>query len=422
MKFFHSHIILHERCKGHLKCIKGCPTEALRFRHNKLIFFDDLCVDCGECINICPENVFVPVINEISDFDKYEYRVAIPSRILYSQFNSDIHPKLVQEALICSGFDEVVDISKSINELGFAISEQIKAKTDSKPIISSFCPAVLRLIQVNYPNLMDLFSPFDVPREITAKEAKKRISAEKGIDINKIGTIYISPCPAKVVSIKQPAEKEKSWIDGAVAISDIYKVLLPIINKLKSEKKAIDYKGDFYYGKGWGILSNVLSHINSEKCLSVIGIDNIKMILDDIEDSKLVNVDYVEAYTCNQACVGGAFCVENPYISRHNSFLLEKNFGEAASINKKEVMKKYKEGFLFLDNPVFPRTTRTLAPDLATSIKRMKQKERILSKLPKKDCGLCGAPSCETFAQDCALGEANLSDCVFFQSNPHFKK
>jgi ArsR family metal-binding transcriptional regulator len=46
----------------------------------------------------------------------------------------------------------------------------------------------------------------------------------------------------------------------------------------------------------------------------------------------------------------------------------------------------------------------------------MKQKERIFAKLPKKDCGLCGAATCETFAQDCALGEADLTDCIFFKS------
>ena len=376
MKFFHSHIILPEKCTGKIKCIKACPTEALRYRHNKLIFFDDLCVDCGECINVCPENVFVPIIDEISDFDKYVYKIAIPSRILYSQFGSDIHPQLIHEALIKTGFDEVIDISQKINELSYAVSEHIKLKSDVKPIISSFCPAVIRLIQVNYPNLMELISPFDVPREITAKESKKKISVEKGIDINKICAIYISPCPAKVVSIKEPAEKEKSWIDGAIAINDIYKIILPEINKLKNNNKAEEYKEYFYFGNGWGMLSQVLNYIDSEKCMSVMGIDNIKMVLNDIEDSKLVNVDYIEAFTCAQGCIAGAFCVENPYISRHNSFILEKKFVVPTFLDKKKIMKKYHQGSYFLENPVLPRTTRTLAPDLTTSIKRMKQKER----------------------------------------------
>jgi len=419
MDFIHSHIILNEKCKGRTKCIKSCPTQALRYRNNKVVFFDDLCVDCGECINVCPENVFIPVVDEISDFEKFEYKIAIPSLVLYSQFNADVHPLMIHETLKNVGFDEIVDISPSINVLSYTLSEYIKKKTDGKPIIGSFCPSVIRLIQVNYPNLMELISPFDVTREITAKEAKKRISEEKGISIDKIGAIYLTPCPAKVVSIKQPAEKETSWINGAISISDIYKIIHPEILKMKTQSPPKKYDGYFFYAKG-GMLNQVLQHFDSEKCLSVMGIDNIKMILDDIEDSKLVNIDYLEAYTCAQGCLGGAFCVENPYISRHNSHILRKNFGTALPINKKVIDEKYKQGHYFMENKLMPRKTRVLSTDLVTSIKRMKQKERILSKLPKKDCGLCGAPSCETFAQDCSLGEADLSDCIFLNISSHY--
>ncbi len=419
MIFFHSHIILPEKCSGNIRCIKACPTEALRYKHNKLIFYDDLCVDCGECINVCPENVFVPVINEISDFDKYEYKIAIPSRILYTQFSPDSSPDVIHDAIIKTGFDEVIDISQKINEMGFVMSEHIKCKTDGKPIISSFCPSVIRLIQVNYPNLMDLISQFDVPREIIAKESKLRIAKEKGINIKRICAIYISPCPAKVVSIKQPAEKDKSWIDGAVAINELCRVLIPELIGIKANNSTTKLKKHFYYGRGWGMLSEILNHIDSEKCMSVKGIDNLKMILDDIEDSKLVNVDYLEAFTCAQGCVGGAYCVENPYIARHNSFLLQKKYNQPWEFDKDKVKQKNDQGYYFIENPVLPRATRTLATDLATSIKRMKQKERIISKLPKKDCGLCGAPTCETFAHDCARGEADLSDCIFFNTSLH---
>jgi iron only hydrogenase large subunit-like protein len=418
MKYFHSHLIVTKNCTGDMKCVRACPTQALRFRHNKVLLYDDLCVDCGECINVCEENVFVPVIDEISDFDKFKFKIVIPSKIFYSQFPSNIHPAIVHQALKKVGFDVVLDVSQELHEMGFAISEYIKSNPGSMPIISSNCPSVIRLIQVSYPNLMRSISPFDVPREIVAKNAKKTYSEKLGIDINKIGVIYITPCPAKVVSIKQPAEKEKSWIDNAIAINDIYKILLPEILDIQKNNDAKKSGEHFFYCKGWGVLNFLQQTSDFNRYMSVKGIGNIKMILNDIEDSRLQNIDYIEASACTQGCIGGAFCVENPYIAWHNSKLLEKSYGKPFNFNGEEVLKKYKDRFFFFENNLLPRTTRTLSVDLPTSIKRMKQKERIFSKLPGKDCGLCGAPSCETFAEDCARGETDITDCYFFGGSP----
>ncbi|MBC8436234.1 MAG: hypothetical protein H8D88_01570 [Bacteroidetes bacterium] len=402
-----------------MKCLKACPTEAIRLRHGTITYFDDLCVDCGACINVCTENVFVPMIDEFSDFEKFEYKIAIPSRTLYTQFSLSVHPHLVHQALKNIGFDAVVDISRVSHELIFAISEHLKTNPKERPVISSFCPSLIRLIQVNYPNLMELISTFDAPREITAKEAKQEYAEKLGISTKKIGAIYITPCPAMVVSIKQPAEKEKSWIDGAIGINDIYNMILPEILQMQEQGKKVDTDDFFYYGIGWGEIGHLSQFLDTERHLTIVGIENIKNVLNDIEDAKLKNIDYIEAFTCTQGCIGGIFCVENPYISRHNAIMLEKKYGATKSFNEPEVLKKYKEQYYFLGRHVLPRPTRTLASDIGTSIKRMIQKERIFVKLPKKDCGLCGAPSCETFAQDCARGEADLSDCIFFKPSKH---
>ena len=171
-----------------------------------------------------------------------------------------------------------------------------------------------------------------------------------------------------------------------------------------------------FYGRGWGGLSHVQQELDSERCMSVRGMDNIRMILDDIEDSRLRNVDYIETFICPAGCIGGAFCVENPYISRHNSILLEKRYGIPKTFDQEEAMQKYNDGYYFMEHTILPRTTRSLTTDIATSIKRIRQKERILTKLPRKDCALCGAPSCEAFAEDCAWGEADLTECIYFKT------
>ena len=173
--FFHAHEIIKERCDGSLKCIRFCPSQALRFR-KEIIFLSDLCIDCGECIASCPQHVFKPIINTVDDFKSFKYLVAVPSPILYAQFGLNIHPSIVNQALKQIGFNEVADISKTSDELGLALLLHLKTHTDTRPLISSFCPSIVRLIQVKYPNLVGLIESIDVPREMVAKRTKQKYS------------------------------------------------------------------------------------------------------------------------------------------------------------------------------------------------------------------------------------------------------
>lgn len=411
--FYHAHQIIEERCKTRMKCLHICPTGAIRVRQGRISFLNDLCIDCGECINACSQKVFVPKSDEKEDFNAFSFQIAIPSPVLYTQFGQDIHPKIVHQALKNIGFDEVVDVTNITHELEFVLLHHLKNKSLTKPLISSYCPTIVRYLQVKYPNLVNHIEPFDVPLEIIGKETKRLYAKKLGLKKEKIGTIYISQCPAKIVSIKQPAEKEHSWIDGAIPIKEIYNILLPEVFKIKENINSTPEE-DFNYGKDWGILGNLSQVLGPERCLSVAGLSHVKKIFDDIENSRLRNVDFIEALACMQGCVSGAYCVENPYIARHTSILMEKIFNHPEKLDKKKILKRYLRKIYFMEHPILPRPTRAIDCDIAVSIKKLRQKERILMKLPQRDCGLCGSPSCATFAEDCARGEADVTECIFF--------
>ena len=86
-------------CKGCINCIKRCPTQAIRVRNGKAVITKEFCIDCGECIRICPHHAKLPAYDKLSVIENYEYTVALPAPSLYGQFNNLDDVNIVLTAL-----------------------------------------------------------------------------------------------------------------------------------------------------------------------------------------------------------------------------------------------------------------------------------------------------------------------------------
>ncbi len=411
-KYYHAHRVDLEKCRGHRTCIRHCPTEAIRVKAGKAVISEELCVDCGTCISVCPAGAIVPISDSIVENAQFKYKVVVPSPVLYSQFGVSIHPHIIHLAFKQLGFDEVVDVGASSAALARALIQYMKEYQGRRPLISSHCPSILRLIQVKYPDLVELIVPLDVPREVAAREVRRTLPSKLGLKAHEIGIIYIAPCSAKIVSIKQPAEKARSWFDGVVSIKDVYPVLLPHVVGLKEKFDPGQVPKDFCFHPGWASLGGITQSVKMENWLAVSGLDHAMRIFDDIENSRLRNVDFVEAMSCIMGCLGGPFNVENPYVARANSIKQKERYQKAFEVDEQDIQRRLEEGDYFLESPILPRPTTFFDTDLETSIKRMKERERVYQKLPQMDCGWCGAPTCLAFAEDFVRGEVKLTDCI----------
>jgi iron only hydrogenase large subunit-like protein len=409
---FHSIKIDEENCIGCVTCMKACPTKAIRIRNKKAAINYTRCVDCGECLRVCPHNAVVPILTKTSDLKKFKYKVALPSPVLHSQFGPHAMPNEILSALKDIGFDYVYDQTITCEMTSRVIEEYLDENKLQVPIISSACPVIVRLIQRLFPSLCNLILPIEPPREIAAKHLREEISRKENIPKEDIGIFHITPCAAKMVSINYPASLERSYLDGAISIREIYNSMMM---KLKRSEPLSMFQVQSRIsgiGLGWAVPGGELRGV-SHHSVSVAGAHDTIEILKDVEAGKLKNIKYLECLICPDGCLGGPLTVENRFVAKSNIIMLIRMYHGKKSVNPHTVKKLYKEGFFSFENKVEPKPFPPLDENRSRALQKLKEKERMIKRLPGIDCGLCGAPDCKTFAEDIARGEAALNDCHF---------
>ena len=407
MSPFHSVTLDQEKCKGCINCVKRCPTEAIRVKNGKATIISDRCIDCGECIRICQNRAKKAVYDRLSVIENYEYRVALPAPALYPQFNNLESIEYILDALKKIGFNDVFEVAAAAEIVSEITRKMMKDETIEKPVISNACPAIVKLVKVRFPKLLSHMHNLLAPVEVAAKIARAKAEKETGLPPEKIGVFFISPCPAKVTALHHPNEKEKV-VDGVLSVREVYRALLPVLKEIDVPESE---QASGLTGMSWSYTGGEATALLLPKYLAADGIENAIKVLDDIEDGKLTDIDFVELNACFSGCVGGCLTVENPYIARTKVRQLRK-YRPVSATSLTDFPEFNVSDFISEDeieyNPVLE-----LADDPKKAMEIMLQIDEIETKLPGIDCAACGSPSCACFAQDVALGKSKMSDCVF---------
>jgi Na+-translocating ferredoxin:NAD+ oxidoreductase RNF subunit RnfB len=417
-----------DKCDGRMSCMRACPTHAIRVKDGKARLISQLCIDCGSCLGVCePKAISVTTI-DFAELNAYKFKVAVASPALFMQFGLGETPADVGRALLELGFDAVWEYAVDLALIDRAITDFIKKWPGPFPLISSSCPVVVRLIQVAYPSLVDHVIPVESPREIAARELKRRYSKEKGLKPEEIAAIYITPCQAKAISILQPAEEAKSYLDGAVGISEIYNGLL---TKMREATKSGHAPKDIVSAVGllhWGAAEEEVPTLSREHYLPLNGLTDIIKVLNDVEKGRIRNIDFLECNACQGGCIGGNLTVENLYAARSKNLHLMASMPNPGPGLDKEVERRYALEDFSLRGSLRPRQTEGEAIGLRERVKRRKRAEEVLKTLPGLNCGLCGAPTCRNHAEDVAASRAEPRDCIFLSPTriralgKHYKK
>jgi iron only hydrogenase large subunit-like protein len=392
----------------------SCPTEAIRIKKGKAVIYEDRCVDCGECYRSCPVHAIYIKQDDFEKIHMFSHKIALVPHVFFGQFPSQFTQNDIKNAILGAGFTDVVEVEQSVPFLIEQINKYVKKHAEDKPIISSFCPAIVRLIQVKFPSLTSNILLLKPPLDITAYNTRKRL-VDQGIDNSDIGLFYITPCAAKIAAIKSPVGEEESQIDGVINMDTLFNRTFTYLSNNKNKMEINrEYSKLNFRSRRWPLTEGESKYIKGNN-FAIDGIHNVIDFLEKIEDDEVPGVDYLELRACIESCVGGVLLTTNKFLIAER---IKNNNDEPEVIKVQNFIhdKEYLESHIAV-NKVEPRNIMSLDDNIEKAMQKLTTISDLMKILPQTDCSACGAPNCNALANDIANNESTIEQCIFIQKN-----
>ncbi len=411
--FHHAIQIDEAKCIGCIHCMRVCPTEAIRIREGKAMIIQERCIDCGQCMRACPAKAFHIKQNNLKMLQDFKYRIALFPAVMIGQFPDKITEEQIYGAMLSLGFTHLMEVEQPIKILIDLTKEYLQDHQLAKPGISAFCPAVVRLIQIKYPSLIDNIIPVKAPHELAAHFILQSLMSQ-GVKKEEIGIFYITPCAAKIAAVKSPVGEQPSVVDGIISMSDFYNKVRQAI--LKEENYDTQQQREHLTREGilWSTSRGESSRFGN-RAIAIDGIHSVVKFLDRLENDEVKGFDFLEMRACDQSCAGGILMTGNRFTTTER---LEQRSKKYPSYRDKELSPNLKQNDLrdcLMIDEIKTHNAFRLDDDISKAMEKMSKAQQIICFLPGIDCGGCGAPNCQALAEDMVQGKAKMSDCLFLQ-------
>ena len=398
----------NRKCRRCSYCVQICPAKAIKVGKDGFRVIQERCIMCGGCIRACPQGALtyhggLPHVKEFFAEGTKTIAVLDPSFAVETDLGT---PRQVVSVLKQIGFDEVWEGAFGA-ELVSQVYFKLLHEETIRPLISSFCPAIVFYVQKYYPQLIPNLAPVVSPMIAIGRVAHQLKGPEWKV-------VYITSCLSRMGEMVAP--EVAGSIDEVITFVDVRK----LINEMDINKSAVpetEFDGPRpYQGRIIPVIGGLYRNIGPSfdvltDEISVIGgyrrsIGALKQLAEGYMQGKFLDFVY---------CYG---CVDGPFAERDLSILARRQI--VAQYTKSEMAKQDIVS-------IMAELDKFKNIDLARSFQNMEQRlpspteEEIrtvlkkIGKLPPNhnlDCRACGYPSCRDKAIAVVQGLAREEYCL----------
>ncbi len=358
------------RCRQCLQCLFGCPTGALRVRDGRPLILESHCIECTACLSVCPAGALAVSGGELPSLPSGTLLVVPPA--LFGQFGPGTPVEAVEAALGRLGFERIVCLDAWEHALHAAAREHA-AKGTRRPVMPALCPAAINLIEMRFPSLIPCLAPFADP--LTA--AAETLAAES--------LAWAVACPGQRTALAAfPGMDARRLVPVDALVNAVRPLLRP---------NSIGHAGQ--------AAADGMAAEPPPDVLVVAGVREVQRTLEALEMGQWdEDVQVLELFLCDHGCFGSPLYREAATMARHR--WAARPGGPPPDPHARTVRRRA---------PFLARAGVRLDPDMRRAIAKLGAIEELVRRLPGRDCGACGAPSCAALAEDVVLGRAAPERC-----------
>ncbi len=391
-------------CKDCYKCIRECPTKAIKVSDNRASVVDTLCIYCGHCVAICPTGAKkvrdgISRVRQLLKVKKQVFVSLAPSYV--AEYGPD--SQYILNTLSSLGFAGISETALGAQEVSKQVANYLNIR-QSGVYISSACPVVVELIRKYYPQHTMAITPYMSPMLTHARMLRQWYGQE-------IGVVFIGPCIGK---------KSEADYSDLVDVALTFQELNDWIKAEKINPQANDnlhfspqhaHEGVIYPLDGGMVETIRRESKNGESTfMSFTGENMVRNVLDNLEELGHDKPVFLELMACETGCLNGPgmsakSAIASRYLQVRNNFSQRENCPTTCQMDEQAVN---------IERDFFNIETVKKEPFSAEQVKEALLSIGKKSVADELNCSGCGYDTCRDFANALLSGNAETAMCVSY--------
>ncbi len=396
--------INREECKGCMRCIPTCPSEAIRVKKGRAAIDNSRCIACGTCFRQCRHGA----VQQISEVEKVKGFIRSGRKVILSMdpaclafLPHGMNMEQLASAVQSLGVWDVADASEAYSAVAAEYVRLIQEKPGEN-IIFSACPVVQNLLEQFYPELLSSLAPVASPMIAHGRMLKR--------DFTSAAVVYVSTCAARLEESQDV--RHSTEINAVLSMEE----LLAWLRQEGIDPGTCEEEPLLSEGGGIGQLGAIAGGMmecvdymmpdHGRKTISVDGMPSCRALLEELCRGAISGC-IIEMSACEGGCVGGA----NGIGSENNA---RGPFAAALQIrdyvNNKDKTPYFDTHGIAMANPTIDFSVGPYVPT-EDEIQEMLFQIGVGNPRQQKNCGWCGYENCRSRAEAILHHKEPVSIC-----------